>query len=104
MRKPAHQLLQELQVDYEDEGDFVVIKHAACFTSTILSKVLKVPQSNPGKCVLDMPRLTQPLTSAMGDGRSFWDSSAHWGVTPDDIRLLPTASACSLVAVITIAA
>ena len=42
VRKPAHQLLQELEVPYEDEGDYVVIKHAACFTSTILSKVLKV--------------------------------------------------------------
>ena len=42
VRKPADQLLDELQVPYEDEGDYVVIKHAACFTSTILSKVLAV--------------------------------------------------------------
>lgn len=41
VRKPAHQLLDELEVPYEDEGDYVVIKHAACFTSTILSQVLK---------------------------------------------------------------
>ena len=42
VRKPAHVLLDELEVPYEDEGDFVVIKHASLFTSTILSKVLQV--------------------------------------------------------------
>ena len=42
VRKPAHNLLDELEVPYEDEGDFVVVKHASLFTSTLLSKVLKV--------------------------------------------------------------
>ena len=42
VRKPAHGLLDELNVPYEDEGDYVVIKHASLFTSTILSKVLQV--------------------------------------------------------------
>ena len=42
VRKPAHELLNELAIPYEDEGDFVVIKHASLFTSTILSKVLAV--------------------------------------------------------------
>jgi thiamine thiazole synthase len=70
IRKPAHNLLNELevrrsmksiderfikplekdnrgilfavQIEYEDEGDYVVVKHAALFTSTLLSKVLKV--------------------------------------------------------------
>jgi ribulose 1,5-bisphosphate synthetase/thiazole synthase len=42
VRKPANELLDELAVPYEDEGDFVVIKHAALFTSTLLSKVLQV--------------------------------------------------------------
>ena len=42
VRKPAHALLDELEVPYEDEGDFVVVKHASLFTSTLLSKVLKV--------------------------------------------------------------
>ena len=37
-----HGLLDELEVPYEDEGDFVVVKHASLFTSTLLSKVLKV--------------------------------------------------------------
>jgi thiamine thiazole synthase len=43
VRKPAHHLLDELKVEYEDEGDYVVIKHAALFTSTLLSKVLAAP-------------------------------------------------------------
>ena len=41
MRKPADAFLREIGVPYEDEGDFVVVKHAALFTSTILSKVLQ---------------------------------------------------------------
>lgn len=42
IRKPAHHFLEEVGVPFEDEGDFVVVKHAALFTSTILSEVLKV--------------------------------------------------------------
>jgi Thi4 family len=50
VRKPAHNLLDELSIPYEDEGDFVVIKHASLFTSTLLSKVLQVrtvPAASP---------------------------------------------------------
>ncbi|CAL1712604.1 unnamed protein product [Somion occarium] len=43
VRKPADRFLEELGVPYEDEGAFVVVKHAALFTSTILSKVLAMP-------------------------------------------------------------
>ena len=43
VRKPAHEILEEIGVPFEDEGDFVVVKHAALFTSTILSKVLQFP-------------------------------------------------------------
>ncbi|KAK1621447.1 Thi4 family protein [Colletotrichum phormii] len=41
MRKPAEVFLDEVGVPYEDEGDFVVVKHAALFTSTVMSKVLQ---------------------------------------------------------------
>lgn len=44
MRKPADAFLREIGVPYEDEGEssnFVVVKHAALFTSTVLSKVLQ---------------------------------------------------------------
>ncbi|KAK2060228.1 Thi4 family protein [Colletotrichum caudatum] len=43
MRKPADVFLDEVGVPYEDEGDFVVVRHAALFTSTVLSKVLQFP-------------------------------------------------------------
>jgi len=43
MRKPADAFLSELGVPFEDEGDWVVVKHAALFTSTLLSKVLQFP-------------------------------------------------------------
>lgn len=42
VRKPMHTFLEEVGVPFEDEGDYVVVKHAALFTSTILSKVLQV--------------------------------------------------------------
>lgn len=43
IRKPADAFLRELDVPYEDEGPFVVVKHAALFTSTLLSAVLRLP-------------------------------------------------------------
>jgi len=43
IRKPAHTLLDKLGVAYDDEGSYVVVKHAALFTSTILSKLLALP-------------------------------------------------------------
>lgn len=43
MRKPAHRFLEEVGVPFEDEGDFVVVRHAALFTSTMLAKVLQMP-------------------------------------------------------------
>lgn len=43
MRKPADAFLKDLGVPYEEEENFVVVKHAAFFTSTLLSKVLSFP-------------------------------------------------------------
>lgn len=43
VRKPADKLLRELEIPYEEEGDYVVVKHAALMTSTLLSKVLARP-------------------------------------------------------------
>jgi len=43
IRKPADNFLREIGVPYEDEGSFVVVKHAALFTSTLLSRVLALP-------------------------------------------------------------
>ena len=41
--RAAEKFLDEIEVPYEQEGDYVVVKHAALFTSTLLSKVLKFP-------------------------------------------------------------
>ena len=43
VRKPAHLFLQELGIAFDDEGDFVVVKHAALVTSTLLAKVIAAP-------------------------------------------------------------
>jgi cysteine-dependent adenosine diphosphate thiazole synthase len=45
MRKPADAFLEELGVPYEEDegGNYVVVRHAALFTSTLLSKVLAFP-------------------------------------------------------------
>jgi len=43
VRKPADRFLTEIGVPFEDEGNFVVVKHAALFTSTVLSRVLAMP-------------------------------------------------------------
>ncbi|KAK9938396.1 hypothetical protein M0R45_015139 [Rubus argutus] len=43
VRKPAHHFLNELGIDYDEKDDYVVIKHAALFTSTIMSKLLARP-------------------------------------------------------------
>lgn len=43
MRKPADEFLREIGVPYEDEGAYVVVRHAALFTSTLLSRVLSFP-------------------------------------------------------------
>ncbi|XP_042056305.1 thiamine thiazole synthase, chloroplastic-like [Salvia splendens] len=43
VRKPAHRFLDELHIAYDEQDDYVVIKHAALFTSTIMSKLLARP-------------------------------------------------------------
>jgi len=40
VRKPAHTLLDELSVPYDKKGDYVVVKHAALFMSSVLRAAL----------------------------------------------------------------
>lgn len=63
MRKPADAFLTDLGVPFEDEGDFVVVKHAALFTSTLLSKVISFPNVKlfNATCVEDL------ITRSAGD-------------------------------------
>lgn len=76
MRKPADVFLREIGVPYEDEGDYVVVKHAALFTSTVMSKVLAMPNiklfnatcvedliTRPGKAEHDGVRITGVVTN-----------------------------------------
>ena len=69
MRKPADAFLREVGVPYEDDGNFVVVKHAALFTSTLLSKVLAMPNVKlfNATCVEDL--ITRPDSSANGEVR-----------------------------------
>ncbi|KAK3898004.1 thiamine thiazole synthase [Staphylotrichum tortipilum] len=41
LRKPADVFLRDVGVPFEDEGDYVVVKHAALFTSAVLERVLR---------------------------------------------------------------
>jgi thiamine thiazole synthase len=41
--KAAESFLEEIGVPYETEDQYIVVKHAALFTSTLLSKVLQFP-------------------------------------------------------------
>lgn len=43
VRKPAHKFLDELEIEYDEQDHYVVIKHAALFTSTVMSKLLARP-------------------------------------------------------------
>ncbi|EUC41158.1 hypothetical protein COCMIDRAFT_30031 [Bipolaris oryzae ATCC 44560] len=64
MRKPAELFLNELGVPYEDEGDFVVVKHAALFTSTLLSKVLQFPNVKLFNATTVEDLITRPAPTA----------------------------------------
>jgi thiamine thiazole synthase len=64
MRKPAEQFLNEIGVPYDDEGDFVVVKHAALFTSTLLSKVLQFPNVKLFNATAVEDLITRPAPTA----------------------------------------
>lgn len=77
LRKPAHLFLEDIGVPYEqDETDpnLVVIKHAALFTSTLLSKVLSFPNIKlfNATCVEDL------ITRREGDGLRIAGVVTNW--------------------------
>lgn len=63
MRKPAHLFLDELEIPYEDEEDYVVVKHAALFTSTVASKVLQFPNVKLFNAVAVEDLITRPVSN-----------------------------------------
>ncbi|KAL8822843.1 MAG: hypothetical protein Q9191_006430 [Dirinaria sp. TL-2023a] len=66
MRKPADAFLRELGVPYDDEGSHVVVKHAALFTSTLLSKVLQFPNIKLFNATSVEDLITRPAASGVG--------------------------------------
>ncbi|CEP62770.1 thiamine thiazole synthase LALA0_S06e03400g [Lachancea lanzarotensis] len=66
MRKPAHLFLDELEIPYEDEGDYVVVKHAALFTSTVSSKVLQFPNVKLFNATAVEDLVTRPADKGTG--------------------------------------
>ena len=66
MRKPADAFLSDLGVPYEDEGNYVVVKHAALFTSTLMSKVLSFPNIKLFNATTVEDLITRPFDQ--GDG------------------------------------
>ncbi len=43
VRKPAHTVLDDLEIPYENKQNYVVVKHAGILPSTLLSHILKMP-------------------------------------------------------------
>ena len=78
MRKPADAFLREVGVPYEDEGSYVVVKHAALFTSTLLSKVLQFPKVKlfNATCVEDL--ITRPAIDGSSDGVRIAGVVTNW--------------------------
>lgn len=61
MRKPADAFLREVGVPFEDEGDYVVVRHAALFTSTLLSRVLAMENVKLFNATAVEDLITRPL-------------------------------------------
>jgi cysteine-dependent adenosine diphosphate thiazole synthase len=69
LRKPADAFLRDLGVPYEEDTanpSFVVVKHAALFTSTLVSKVLSFPNIKLFNATAVEDLITRPLGSGNG--------------------------------------
>lgn len=80
IRKPANELLDELEIAYEDEGDYVVVKHAALMTSTLLSKVCGAPNSKQNEIARCTHDVHAPVHSNSGLRVRYLE--ARIGITP----------------------
>ena len=65
LRKPAETFLKDLGVPYEEEANFVVVKHAALFTSTLLSRVLSFPNVKLFNATAVEDLITRPTPSGI---------------------------------------
>jgi len=89
LRKPGQKFLEEIGVPYEDEGNYVVVKHAALFMSTLMSKVLMMPNVKlfNATCVEDL--ITRPAPELPG-GLRIVGVVTNWYV-----KLLLTQTCCA---------
>jgi ribulose 1,5-bisphosphate synthetase/thiazole synthase len=92
--KPGQIFLDDIGVPYEDDGDFVVVKHAALFTSTLMSKVLNFPNIKlfNATCVEDL--ITRP--QADGSVRIAGVVSKYSSSCPISLHTRPLPSCRSL--------
>lgn len=74
MRKPADAFLTEIGVPFEDEGNFVVVKHAALFTATVLAKVLAMPNIK----LFNATAVEDLITRQDGDGLRIAGVVTNW--------------------------
>ncbi|KAK4124607.1 Thi4-domain-containing protein [Parathielavia appendiculata] len=68
MRKPADVFLREVGVPFDDEGDYVVVKHAALFTSTVLSRVLAMDNVKLFNATAVEDLITRPAEDGKEEG------------------------------------
>ncbi|KOS21922.1 Thiamine thiazole synthase [Escovopsis weberi] len=87
MRKPADCFLRDVGVPFDDEGPYVVVRHAALFTSTLMARVLAMPNIKlfNATCVEDL--ITRPI-----DG-----SGAAPGAAPGQVRIAGVVTNWTLV-------
>jgi len=78
MRKPADKFLSEIGVPFEDEGSYVVVKHAALFTSTLLSKVLSFPNVKLFNATSVEDLITRRSDDAEGGGLRIAGVVTNW--------------------------
>ncbi|KAG2426633.1 hypothetical protein HXX76_012947 [Chlamydomonas incerta] len=80
VRKPAHEMLDALQVPYEDEGHYVVVRHAALLTSTLMAHVLKNPNVKLFNATAVEDLIVKPDPSLGPGGRRVAGVVTNWSL------------------------
>ncbi|KAL2015814.1 hypothetical protein VTK56DRAFT_4730 [Thermocarpiscus australiensis] len=81
VRKPAHRFLAEVGVPFDDEGDdvgHVVVRHAALFTSTLLARVLALPNVKLFNATAVEDLITRPGEEGEGGGVRIAGVVVNW--------------------------
>ncbi|KAG2444023.1 hypothetical protein HYH02_009222 [Chlamydomonas schloesseri] len=80
VRKPAHEMLDALAVPYEDEGHYVVVRHAALLTSTLMSHVLKNPNVKLFNATAVEDLIVKPDAALGPNGRRVAGVVTNWSL------------------------